>query len=106
MSEYDELPEHTLWSINQYVEHGQAVGGFLQAVLSNDLFQAVARADLENRRSLPLIVRYVANRCPSMCHGSEQRVSDWQDHRGCEGLDTAQWAVHRILETLHYPAGA
>ena len=42
------IPEHTKGALDRYVDHGLEPGGFLTAVLTNDLFGAVARADSEN----------------------------------------------------------
>ena len=45
---YGNIPEHMLQSLNLYVKKGVPVGDFLTAVLSNDLFEAVGRADNDN----------------------------------------------------------
>ena len=69
------IPSHTLAALNRYVEHKLAPGGFLTAVLSNDLFGAVARADSENLVALPDIVKYIYNELPSDCWGSRGIVN-------------------------------
>ena len=57
-------------------------GDFLRAVLSNDLMGAVGRADEYNRLTLWVIVSYVYNVLPSICHGSPEKVAAWAaEHR-------------------------
>lgn len=58
-------------SLRMYAEHGVPTGGFLRAVLSNDLIGACARADLENRRRLHEIVAWVDNNLPTGIRGSK-----------------------------------
>ena len=75
------VPEHTQTALTDYIERGIPVGGFLHAVLSNDLFGAVGRADSQNLPALKNIVNWVYNRAPQNCHGSEALVLRWiQEH--------------------------
>ena len=71
------IPEHTKHSLDAYGKKGVPVGGFLFAVLSNDIFAAVGRADDANYRALGDIVKYVYNNLPMGCHGSEEAVERW-----------------------------
>lgn len=64
-------------SLDRYVKHGVPTGGFLKAVLSNDLLESVSRADSGNLSVLPEIVLYIHNHLPSGCHGSRERVQMW-----------------------------
>ncbi len=52
-------------------------GGFLRAVLENDLAGAFGRADDDNRRAMHDIVCYVYNELPSQCWGSPAKVAAW-----------------------------
>ena len=70
---YD-IPAHTQGALARYVECGFMPGGFLTAVLNNDLFGAVTRADELNVQVLPEIVRYVYNELPASCWGSTERM--------------------------------
>jgi len=72
------IPEHTQHSIDMFVELGHGVGGFLTAVLTNDLFGAVAKADAESLEALGDIVRYIYNNVPQECYGSVDAVSRWK----------------------------
>ncbi len=65
-NEYEAIPEHLRGSILRYVEYGIQPGGFMTAVLNNDLYNATGRADKESLRVLPLIVRWFANRHPEL----------------------------------------
>lgn len=64
-------------SIDAYVSTGRPTGGFLEAVLSNDLMEALGRADSGAIDNLPHIVAYVYNEAPSGCWGSRERVREW-----------------------------
>jgi len=71
------LPQHMRGPMQRYLDYGIPPGGFLEAVLANDLSGAVARADAVNRRYLPEIVSFVQWYCPVACWGSPDAVSDW-----------------------------
>ncbi len=71
------LPPFTKQQIDQYVEQRIPPGGFLYAVLANDLFEAVAKADDINIHCLNDIVKYIYNDTPSVCWGSPEAVKDW-----------------------------
>lgn len=64
-------------SIDAYVATGRPTGGFLAAVLSNDLMDAIGRADAHALDNLPHIVSYIYNAVPNGCWGSRERVREW-----------------------------
>lgn len=64
-------------SIDAYVATGRPTGGFLEAVLTNDLKESIARADERAIDNLPHIVAYLYNETPSGCWGSRERVREW-----------------------------
>ncbi len=68
--EYEIIPSTTQASITRYVEQGIKPGGFLTAVLSNDLRNATGRADEQNLAALPAIVRWFANHARGL-YGAE-----------------------------------
>ena len=78
------VPSETIEMIHRYVYDGTPPGGFLLAVMSNNLHDACARADDDNARNLPAIVAYLYNEVPSGCWGSAQRVADWIAARAAE----------------------
>ena len=64
--EYEAIPVHLRGSIERYVENRIQPGGFMTAVLKNDLYNATCRADPESLKALPLIVRWFANNRPNL----------------------------------------
>lgn len=75
--EYSVIPENLKDGIENYLIHRLKPGGFLSAVIRNDLFGAVGRADTESLNCLLLIVRWFYNRAPSVSHGSSSAMSRW-----------------------------
>lgn len=76
--------------IDSYVEHGTRPGGFLYAVLSNDLKESFGRADLENRHDMFDIVSYCWNSIPTDCWGSPENVQAWMDKKQKEREDAVK----------------
>ena len=76
---YDEerIPMDTIQGIVEYIENRITPGGFLEAVLSNDLKETYARADNNNLFAIPAIVHYLYNRAPLACWGSPEKVEKW-----------------------------
>jgi predicted nucleotidyltransferase len=64
-------------SLDRYVSHGIPTGSFLEAVLENNLMEAMGRADSFNRAALYDICSYIYTKLPSVCHGSPQKVKAW-----------------------------
>jgi hypothetical protein len=82
MLNYTRIRPDVIESLQRYAETGCPTGGFLQAVLENDLKEACGRADEDNQRALFDIVGYIYNELPSTCWGSPQKVEDWlEEHR-------------------------
>jgi hypothetical protein len=71
------MKPETLHTLQMYVAQGIPTGGFLQAVLSNDLKLAVKLADEENLRDLVEITTYVIWMMPAECQGSPEKVVAW-----------------------------
>lgn len=68
--------------IQEYVRRGTPPGGFLTAVLSNDLRGAAMMADDQNRHLLYEYVKYLHNNVPALCWGSPERVQEWIERGG------------------------
>jgi hypothetical protein len=64
--------------IQRWIEHGISCGGFLDAVIRNDLSGAVGRADSDALENIPHIVAYLYNCCPTGCWGSNERAEAWR----------------------------
>ena len=73
----DKVPEHLLKGLIAWGNKHHRVGDFLTAVLSNDLWKAVAYADDDSMKSLKFIVMFIHNELPNNCHGSKQVVVEW-----------------------------
>ena len=73
------IPEHMHHGITLWIEHGYVnlLGGFLRAVLSNDLVGAFSQADDKNAASMRGWVLFLYNYAPSLCYGSPERVAQW-----------------------------
>lgn len=71
------VPEPLKESLEAYQTQGRPTGDFLRAVLENDLFQAVHRADPHNLRILPAIAAHVHETLPTDCYGTKDKVADW-----------------------------
>lgn len=69
-------------SLDRYANQHIETGGFLKAVLENDLCEAVCRADEINFQFLPVLVRYVYNELPAPCWGSKEKVAAWLKKSG------------------------
>lgn len=78
---YYGVPTHTQGALIRYIVNRFEPGGFLTAVLSNDLFGAVNRADRENLQALENICQFVYSDMPASSWGSPERVSAWLDRR-------------------------
>ena len=71
------IPRHTLGGIKRYVENRIPPGGFLTAVLENNLRKSFGQADKENREALFEIVCHCYKELPYDCWGSPEKVKNW-----------------------------
>ncbi len=89
MAEYREnmgmIPSHMQGAMERYIENGESVGGFLSALLSNDLRETFSRADDTNQRAVLAYVQFLYNYAPSGCWGSRERFDKWQAQGGLNG---------------------
>ena len=81
------IPERMMPDIERYVKHGEIPGDFLQAVICNDLQEAVAIADDESLDSLPAYAKYFYNEVPSPAWGSHEKMIAWADNGGLLGWE-------------------
>lgn len=72
---------HILQSIFRYAFFGVPVGDFLQAVIANNLREAMGRADHHNKRVMHEIVRVFYNYCPGDCWGKPDAYKVWLEAR-------------------------
>lgn len=85
----------------EYAERGVPLGEFLQAVLSNDLMEASARADADNRANLAALASFVWNEMPSPCWGSHRIYDVWIDLKAQERI--ARLAAERVPVPTNWP---
>ena len=64
-------------SLFYYIHRRMEPGGFLRAVLCNNLKSAVTLADDRNFRDLAEIVKWVYNNAPAECWGSVEAYKSW-----------------------------
>ena len=93
---YTKIPPNILEALNMWAIRGQRTSGFVEAVLRNDLYGAVAAADAESLAAIAPIMAYVCNRLPSGCWGSRERVDEWPD---------SDWKFDPLDPDLVWPDG-
>lgn len=71
------IPARMAPALDAWITRGELPGEFLQAVLRNDLREAVGRADEENLANLPAYIGYLYNESPGPCWGSPEKVAAW-----------------------------
>ena len=76
--DYSRLPEHMQDGARGYVEHGWEPGGFLYAVLCNNLVDAFGKADGYNFDRMHVWAGWLFNEAPSDCWGSPAKVAAWR----------------------------
>jgi hypothetical protein len=74
------IPDAVYHGLMDYALNHNPTGGFLQAVLENDLYMAAIRADSYSLRGLKAIMMFLGNGVewiPRNSHGSKQAYADW-----------------------------
>ena len=92
---YDKLPSHMQEAARGYVEDGGHIGGFLTALLSNDLVKTYGKADSANREAISTWIDFLYWEAPSPCWGSIEKVTKWQKSGGLNGCMTVSNAEEK-----------
>ena len=71
------IPIEIVESLKRYINHRIPTGGFLHAVLSNDLRESCARADWVNKHCIFDITSFCWNELPAISWGSYEKVDEW-----------------------------
>ncbi len=71
------IPENIQGGLDRYQHHHIKTGGFLEAVLSDDIEDAKGRADSNSLRALEDIRQYVRDELPPESWGSREKVKAW-----------------------------
>jgi hypothetical protein len=79
---YNNLPNYMVAGVRRYINNGIAPGSFLTAVITNNLFDAVGRADTTNQKALVNWIRFFYNEAPGGCWGSLEKMNAWINHNG------------------------
>ena len=80
------VPSRMHDAIRRYALDHQPVGGFLTAVLENDLHGALTRADTHNAICLTAWGHILYHYLPSQCWGSPAKVAEWLAHSTAEDV--------------------
>jgi hypothetical protein len=81
---YDMISDSCLDGLIRYCLYGDEVGGFLTAVLLNDLREAACRADDQNIQILHVYASWLHNTLPNWAWGSDAAMTKWRDARTAE----------------------
>lgn len=73
------IPEHMHQGIINWVVYGIRPGGFLNAIIENDLMDAVGKADPTNYTNIRALVGFFYNETPHVCHGSVEKAKRWEE---------------------------
>lgn len=71
------IPEHCRVGMRRYIDEHIRPGGFLSAVLSNDLMSALRTADELNSVCLGKYAKFLHYYAPQDCYGSREKVAAW-----------------------------
>lgn len=74
---YAAIPEDMRESMTRYVEERKEPGGFLAAVIQNNLVDAVCRADKHNLLLVREYAQWFYNVAPAPCAGSPGKMREW-----------------------------
>lgn len=74
---FSKVPEHTRGALERYFLYGMEPGSFIKAVLCNDLYSSVSRADTWNKQSLADIVSWIAEHAPEGSWGHPEYYEEW-----------------------------
>jgi len=94
------LPEHMQEGVLMYLNHGVEPGSFLLAVLSNNLTQSFANADITNREYIFEWAMWLRNECPYPAWGSAEKVKTWMELKRKAREDAANTKGQETSETV------
>lgn len=97
------VPTHLQPGLLLWVEKGVRPGGFLSAVLSNDLFVAAQRGDELSFIGLPALCRFLTKHAPEGSFGSPQFYRNWPQYIAAQNRRDAaftDWTVGTVVREL------
>jgi len=87
--DYSKLPPSLRAGTKRYIEQGILPGGFLRAVIQNNLLESFIQADGANILLMKDIVSFWYNKAPNACWGSKEKMKKWAKTGGFFGKKTA-----------------
>jgi hypothetical protein len=84
--DYYQIPGHMRTGIREYVLYGKSGGSFQTAIFSDSLVKAFGKADDINRKYLEEYAMFLYWIAPSECWGSLEKVNQWIENGGLEGV--------------------
>lgn len=97
------VPTHLQSGLLRWVEEGIRPGGFLSAVLSNDLLSAASRGDELSLVGLPVLCRFLATHAPAGSFGSPKAFANWPEFIAAQNRrdqQSTEWDVTRVVREL------
>ena len=88
------IPDHLISGLANYVVNGRPTGGFLRAVISNDLVEAMGRGTVDSIGAIRDIIIFFANCTPNGCYGSPAIYKAWVEIGGILGHMATQEKKH------------
>ena len=64
-------------AIFNYLVYGWEPGGFLTAVMANDLYRAATVSDIANVNNLAYVAKFVVYALPQACYGNYDQIKNW-----------------------------
>ena len=64
-------------AIFNYLVYGWEPGGFLTAVMANDLYRAATVSDIANVDNLAYVAKFVVYALPQACYGNYDQIKNW-----------------------------
>lgn len=93
------VPNHQREGLFEYIRVGRPTGGFLFALLSNDLFDAVGRADRGSLGGMKATVSFL-RWMPIGCYGSRDAVNKWMHDGGLVGRISAAEGAEQVTPRM------
>jgi hypothetical protein len=89
------IPEHLLYSLRQYAEHGVATGDFLRSCIANDFSEAACKAAKDVYEHLPAIGMFIRFEMPTESHGSYELYELWRAQHASEDIQELKGIKNR-----------
>ena len=92
---YERLPPHLQGGVQRYIEQGIPPGGFLTAVITNNLLLAILHADSISLAALPEIVRFFYNEGPAQSWGTDEKMKWWMKTGHKKYMDLSEYTERK-----------